>query len=75
MNEYGKNDSVFGRLVKWLVIGFLAIVALKVGLVILGVALRTSFFLLFTLGPIMLVGWLVWKLLRYFSGPPRPTVV
>lgn len=67
MTEYGSRQSTLGRVVKWLVIGIVAIVAFRVGLFLLGAAVKASFFVLFTLGPIVLVGWLVWRMLRYLG--------
>ncbi|HUE96119.1 MAG TPA: hypothetical protein VMN39_05640 [Longimicrobiaceae bacterium] len=70
MTEYGSGGSTLGRVVKWLVIGIVAIIALRVGLFLLGAAVKASFFILFTLGPLVLVGWLVMKFLRWISRNP-----
>jgi hypothetical protein len=61
------GTSWIGTLLSWLVIAVLAVVALKVGLALAGMAIGLVFFLLFTVGPIVLVGWLVVKLLRIFT--------
>ena len=73
MTGYGNGQSTFGRIVKWLVVGFVAIVAFRVGLFLLGAALKASLFVIFTLGPIVLVGWLVIKFLRWISQSPSST--
>lgn len=68
MSDYN-NGGTFSKLIKWLVVGFLAIIALRVGLFILGAAVKVSLALVFTLGPLVLIGWLVMKMLRSFSRP------
>ena len=67
MSTFEQEGSKVGKIVTWLLIGILAIVAIKVGLAIAGFLIGLGFFALFTVGPILLVGWLVWKALRYFS--------
>lgn len=67
MSGYSGGESLLAKVMKWMVIGLVAIVALKVGLLVLGSAVGASMFVLFTLGPIVLLGWLVIKLLRYFT--------
>lgn len=62
MNE---NKSLLSRIVTWTIVGLLAFVAIKLSLRLLGVlfglmgiVLGMGVFLIFTLGPIVLVGWL-----------------
>jgi hypothetical protein len=61
------GTSWIGKVISWFAIVVLAVVALKVGLALAGMALGLVFFLLFTVGPILLVGWLVIKLIRVLS--------
>lgn len=68
------NGSFFGTAVKWLVIGFLAIVALKVSLAVVGAVMGIALALFFTVGPLLLVGWLVLKLARAFARPSPETI-
>lgn len=61
------NESLLKKIGVWMLIGILAIVTLKVGLALAKIALGMVFFVLFTLGPILIIGWLALKALRYFS--------
>ncbi len=74
MSGYRDNGTVLGRLATWLLIGIVALVALKVAAALTGAVLSLGFFLLFTVGPILLVGWLVMKLLRAFARTDRYSV-
>jgi uncharacterized membrane protein (Fun14 family) len=67
MSTYGNGGSKIGTVVVWFVVGVAAILGLKLALVLLGVFTRFALFALFTVGPVVLVGWLVLKALRYFS--------
>jgi hypothetical protein len=71
MSTYGNESGLLGKVVTWFVIGVVAIVALKVGLVVAGLVLRLGFIALFTLGPILLIGWVVVKVLRYLTRGPN----
>lgn len=72
MSAYS-NGSLFGTMVRWLIVGFLALIAIKVGLALLGVMVGLAMTLLFTFGPLMLLGWAVLKFVRYFTRPaPEP---
>jgi hypothetical protein len=66
MSDYGDGWSV-EKIVKWLLIGIAAIVALRLGVFLLALLLRVGFVALLKIGPILLVGWLVLRLLRHFS--------
>jgi hypothetical protein len=57
----------FETVVKWFVIAILSIVALKIGLTVLGIAIGMAGFLLFTVLPLVLVAWLVMKLVRWMG--------
>lgn len=61
----GDGSSLLSRIITWTIIGVLAIVALKIVFGILGFAA----FLLFTLAPIILIGWLAVKAWQAFSQP------
>ena len=67
------EKSLLGQLVTWFFIALLAIAALKLAFWVFGAALGLGMMLIFRLGPILLVGWLVMKLIRYFSRPSTDT--
>lgn len=64
-----ENTSLLGRIVTWGIIGLVAILAVKIVLAVLGVVLGFAGFLLFTVAPILLVGWLAMKAWRAFTQP------
>jgi hypothetical protein len=66
-NRNGRGGSWLGLLMTGIVVVVLAIIALKVVFAVVGVVFGIGAFLLFTLGPVLFVGWLVIKALRYFS--------
>ncbi|MEX2571155.1 MAG: hypothetical protein WD737_07595 [Gemmatimonadota bacterium] len=69
-----ERNGILKKIVVWTAIGLMAIVALKVILAIAGFVIGIGFLALFTIGPILLVGWLVVKALRYFTrDPAMPT--
>jgi hypothetical protein len=49
------------RVIKWVLLAILAIVAINVAVWALGVAVGLTFFLLFRVAPVILVGWLIFK--------------
>lgn len=61
--------SLLGTLISWFFIALLAIAALKLAFWVFGAALGIGTWLLFTIGPILLVGWLVVKLVRWLGRP------
>jgi hypothetical protein len=67
MND--STDSLAGRLLTYFVVALLAIAALKLAFWVFGVALGIGSFLLFTVGPVLLVGWLAVKLIRFLTRP------
>lgn len=67
MHEDGR--STLGTLLSWFLVALLAIAALKMALWVFGAALGMGTWLLFTVGPILLVGWLAVKLFRFFTRP------
>lgn len=65
----GGNTSLLGQVVAWIIIGFVAIVAIKIVLGLLGMVFGLAAFLLFTVAPVLLVGWLVMKAWKAFTVP------
>lgn len=61
MSTYGEK-SLLGKLVTWVLVALVAIAVLKLAFWVFGAALGIGAWLLFTLGPILLIGWLVMKL-------------
>lgn len=61
--------SLLGTLISWFLIALLAIAALKLAFWVFGAALGIGAWLIFTVGPILLVGWLVVKLVRWLGRP------
>lgn len=68
MAEQGK--SLFKQILTWTVVGILAILALKLVFSLLGLAVGLISFLLFTVGPLLLVGWLAVKAWNAFTKEP-----
>jgi hypothetical protein len=66
MSTY-QNGSPLGRIVTWVLVGVVAIVAIKVAFAIAGLVIGVGSIVLFTLGPILLAGWLIVMALRYFT--------
>lgn len=69
-----ENRSLFGRILTWTVVGILAVIALKIAVRLIGFAvglagmvLGVAMFILFTLGPIVLLGWLGVKAWKAFA--------
>lgn len=73
MSGYSGGESLLGKVLKWTVIGLVAIVASKVILLLLSAVVGAGMFVLFTLGPIALVGWLILKLLRHLTRENQAT--
>jgi hypothetical protein len=71
MSEYGEK-SAFSRVISWVLVALLAIAALKLGFWVFGAALGLGAWLLFTVGPLLLIGWLVVKLLRWLGRRRGP---
>lgn len=69
-----ENGSLFGRILTWTVVGILAVIALKLAVRLIGflvglagMVLGVAMLLLFTLGPIVLLGWLAMKAWKAFT--------
>ena len=68
MSASGSEGFDIKDLVTLLVIGVVAIIGIKLLFFVSGFAIKAFFFVLFTLGPILLVGWLVLKALGFQRG-------
>lgn len=66
---YRDDRSLLGRLLTWFFVALLAIAALKLAFWVVGVALGIGTWILFTVGPILFVGWLVLKIVRRLGEP------
>jgi hypothetical protein len=69
MSTNDGERSLLGTLISWFFVALLAIAALKLAFWVFGAALGIGAWLIFTIGPILLVGWLIVKLVRYLSRP------
>lgn len=66
------NDgSLLGKLITYFFVALLAIAALKLAFWMVGAAVGLGMYLIFTVGPILLVGWLVVKLVRALTRDNR----
>ena len=66
-----ENKSLFKQIVTWTVVGIIAVLALKAILGLLGMAFGLVGFLLFTVAPVLLLGWLAVKAWNAFSKKPE----
>jgi hypothetical protein len=66
----GDNNSPLATLVKWALIIVIAVVALKLVLGLLGIVMGLAAFLLFTVAPVVLIGWLIMKAWQAFTKEP-----
>lgn len=62
-----RDDSPFGRLLTYFFLALLFVGALKLAFFVLGAAVGIGSFLIFTLGPILLVGWIIARVFRLFE--------
>ncbi len=69
MSTNDGERSLLGTLVSWFFVALLAIAALKLAFWVFGAALGIGAWLIFTVGPILLVGWLIVKIVRYLGRP------
>jgi hypothetical protein len=69
MSTYGGNGSLLGRLITYMLIALVGIVVLKMAFWVFGAALGLGAFILFTVGPILLIGWVVVKVYGMLTGP------
>ncbi len=72
-----ESKSLLSRVVKWIILALLVVLAIKIigsllafllGMV--GMAFGVVGFLLFTVGPIVLIGWLAVKAWKAFAKEP-----
>lgn len=68
------DGSPVKTVLKWALAVIVAVAVLRLALWALGVAWSLGTFLLFTVGPIVLVGWLALKLIGYFGRDAQDTV-
>jgi hypothetical protein len=73
----GENKSLLGRIVTWTILGLLAVLAIKIAFRVLGALVGLvgmvfgfAVFLAFTIGPILLLGWLGVKTWNAFTSEP-----
>lgn len=69
MSTYGNGGSLLGRLVTYFLVALIAIAAIKMAFWVFGAALGLGAFILFTVGPILLVGWIVFKVFGWLTRP------
>lgn len=65
----GESKSLFATIATWALIGIVAVIALKLVLGLVGVVFGFAGFLLFTVAPILLLGWLALKAWQAFARP------
>lgn len=70
MSSY-RERSGLSRVLSWVLVAIVAIAVLKLAFWVVGVAFGLGGFLLFTVGPLVLIGWVVVKVVRALSRPPR----
>lgn len=61
-----------GTMLMWGGVGIMALIALRMLLKLLGLVMGFAAFLLFTVLPLVLIGWLVLKLWQAFTAPATP---
>lgn len=66
-----EKKSLFKQILTWTAVGIVAVLAIKLVLGLMGAAFGLVGFLLFTVGPILLVGWLAVKAWDAFSKEPN----
>jgi hypothetical protein len=62
---------MLAKLITFFIVGLVAIVLLRGILWIAGAAFGLGLFLLFTVGPILLIGWIVVRAARWLRGNDR----
>ena len=65
-----QDTSLMKQALTWIVVGIVAVLAIKFVLGLLGMAFGLVSFLLFTVGPIVLLGWLAVKAWQAFTKEP-----
>lgn len=64
------NKSLFKKVLTWTIVGIVAVFALRIAFRLMGWAFGLITFLLFTVGPLLLVGWLAVKAWNAFTKKP-----
>lgn len=64
MSTYDGEKSFLSKVLTWVFVALLAIALVKLAFWVFGAALGIGAWLLFTVGPILLVGWLIIKVYR-----------
>jgi hypothetical protein len=67
MSTYDGEKSLLSKIVTWVVAALVALALIKLAFWVFGAALGIGAWLLFTVGPILLVGWIVVKVFRFFT--------
>ena len=65
-----ESKSLLSRIVTWTVIGIVAVLAVRLLLSLLGAALVLAGFLIFTVAPLLFIGWLALKAYNAFTREP-----
>lgn len=72
-----EEKSLLSRIVTWTVIGIVAVLAIRLAVRLLGFLMGVvgmvfglAAFLLFTVGPLLVLGWLALKAYRAFTRDP-----
>ena len=68
-----QDRSLLKQILTWAVVGIVAVFVLKLALRLAGMAVGLITFLLFTVGPLVLVGWLAVKAWNAFTKEPVET--
>ena len=75
----GEKKSLLVRIITWTVVGLLALIVIKLAVRLLGflvglagMLLGLLMFLVFTAGPIVLIGWLTVKAWQALTRPTAP---
>lgn len=73
----GENKSLLRKIVSWTILGILAVVVIRIAFKLLGILVGVvgmvfglAMFLLFTVAPIVVLGWLGVKAWQAFSKKP-----
>lgn len=68
MDPIDSGRSPFETILKWVVVGILAIVALKIVFAVLATAFFVGGFLLWKVLPLVLIAWIVMRIVRGWRG-------
>ena len=71
MGTYDRDKTLLGQVITWVLVALVALAVLKLAFWVVGVAFGLGAWLLFTIGPVLLVGWVVMKIIRSFNRPTR----